>query len=286
MIGRFIHLQNVLENEEIIEPDSYAALNASASRVLYVKRDFLYKSGEWRGNNIEAGISNAKRNDIKTIVVSHSDFKTARSDLLRIKATTRIQHVFGTNTVPFRQFSYSLPLGLTSDEKFSDVHHLFSDHSLLYKAHIQTEPKSSFDGTIYSNFNFKTNRKKRLPLLNLLPDLPYKVINHEPDVSVEGRVSYLSNLRSASLVLCPEGNGVDTHRLWETLYMGGTPVLLRNPALSSILDQLPVIQLKSWTQLKNQSFIEESWTRVAHFQWNPELLNKSYWQQKVLDTVR
>lgn len=285
MIGRFSNLQDVLDNDEIIEPNIYTQVDSVEDGVLYVKRDFLFRPGEWRGVHIDSGVITAKKHNVRTIVVSHSDYLTSRIDLLRVKAISGVKRVMGTNTIPFRNFSFSLPLGLTSDELTSDVHHLFSDHSLLSLAMDQVETKQSFDGSIYANFNYKTNVKKRLPLLEKLPSLPLEVLKHEPDISAEGRVSYLRNLRRASLVLCPEGNGVDTHRLWETLYMGGTPVVLRNPALSTMLDVLPVIQLNSWTELQNSSRIEELWFQISKFNWDSEMLYKRYWQKKITDSI-
>lgn len=281
MIGRFNNLQDVLNNGEVIEPNIYSEIDSLNQGVLYVKRDYLFRSGDWRGVHIDAGVTTAKTKHIDTIVVSHSDFITNRIDVIRTKVTSGVSKIFGTNTIPFRNFAFSLPLGLTSDEESSEVHHLFSNHSLLSIAHGQIESTKTFEGTIYANFNYATNVKKRLPLLKMLPDLPYKIINQEPEISKEGRINYLRNLRNASLVLCPEGNGVDTHRIWETLYMGGTPVVLRNPVMSSLLDLLPVIQLKSWKELQNITQIEKRWTNIETLKWDSQMLYKNYWHKKI-----
>ena len=48
--------------------------------------------------------------------------------------------------------------------------------------------------------------------------------------------------------LCPRGAGEDTHRLWEALYLGSIPVVVRS-ALSPLYDDLPVIQLDAWSEL-------------------------------------
>jgi hypothetical protein len=95
--------------------------------------------------------------------------------------------------------------------------------------------------------------------------------------SESGRVQYLSSLRSNSFVLCPEGNGVDTHRLWETLYMGGIPIVLKTQYLSDILAILPVVQLNDWSELGNQKFLESEWHRVQNNNNNFDLLKLSYW---------
>lgn len=63
-------------------------------------------------------------------------------------------------------------------------------------------------------------------------------------------------LANYSLVLCPRGNGVDTHRAWETLYVGRIPVVLSS-AMDAAFSGLPVMILKSWDDLKNESHITD-----------------------------
>ena len=47
-------------------------------------------------------------------------------------------------------------------------------------------------------------------------------------------ISYFRLVRRYKFVLCLEGNGHDTHRVWETLYMDAFPVLLRSSFSESI----------------------------------------------------
>ncbi len=78
---------------------------------------------------------------------------------------------------------------------------------------------------------------------------------------VKERVSTRRHLRNVDLhnfVACPRGNGVDTHRVWESLYRGSIPVLVRN-AWSESLRNLgfPVHILEEWDEIRsvpNESF--------------------------------
>jgi hypothetical protein len=48
-------------------------------------------------------------------------------------------------------------------------------------------------------------------------------------------------------VACPQGNGIDTHRFWETLYRGSIPVVLQSNWSGKIKALgIPVIELTSW----------------------------------------
>jgi len=59
---------------------------------------------------------------------------------------------------------------------------------------------------------------------------------------------YSKALHSHKYVLCPEGNGMDTHRLWETLYAGSIPIVSRNSWSDSLIDAgFPLVQTDVWT---------------------------------------
>lgn len=56
--------------------------------------------------------------------------------------------------------------------------------------------------------------------------------------------------------LSPRGNGMDTHRSWEMLLLGMTPIVKSGP-LDKLYDGLPVIIVKDWEDLCQQNYLEE-----------------------------
>ena len=42
---------------------------------------------------------------------------------------------------------------------------------------------------------------------------------------------YFDATLECSFIVCPEGNGIDTHRFWECLYLGLVPVILEESLL-------------------------------------------------------
>lgn len=42
-------------------------------------------------------------------------------------------------------------------------------------------------------------------------------------------------------VLCPGGNGIDTHRVWETIYRGSLPIVLDNSWSRSLVKKFPLV---------------------------------------------
>ena len=58
-------------------------------------------------------------------------------------------------------------------------------------------------------------------------------------------------------MLCPRGNGLDTHRAWETLYIGRIPVVAAS-AMDAVFERLPVIILGSWDELNNTAVLAQN----------------------------
>jgi len=61
-----------------------------------------------------------------------------------------------------------------------------------------------------------------------------------------------------AFIACPRGNGIDTHRLWETLYRGSIPVVKRS-AWTEMIEELglPIVQLDSWEEIHQLNLEEE-----------------------------
>ena len=60
---------------------------------------------------------------------------------------------------------------------------------------------------------------------------------------------YLAELSEHMFVLCPCGNGPDTHRIWETLYCGRIPIVLTHPALLPFW-HYRILFLECWQHLE------------------------------------
>lgn len=96
---------------------------------------------------------------------------------------------------------------------------------------------------VYFNFNISTNYWKRQECFN---SLAHKLIG-EPTVSPE---NYHAILSQYEFCICPEGNGVDTHRLWEALYLKCIPIVIQSPHIDILKNQLniPMVILNSWDE--------------------------------------
>ena len=271
-LNRFDELRQVLIEEDLITSDGYLAHTISCPECTYLKSDFTYRRGIWRGEE-QNSLLRSRRGVTSNLVVGHSDrtFSKMNSFLAYAKG---FRYVWGINVLPIEKLASSIPLGLTNSTSESAAHLIFGNHSHLEEAISITQPKR-FKAIYYANFSLGTNFQERSKVKKILDQIesPFS----EPLISNRGRVEYLKSLRQSDLVICPEGNGVDTHRIWETLYMGGTPAVLLNPIINPLVANLPVLVLQDWSELLDSKRIERMWNELDVKNYNFNKLRLSYW---------
>ena len=131
------------------------------------------------------------------------------------------------------------------------------------------------DINLYINFRVNTNFKERKDIHNRFKNEPW-VISNSPDLD---KITYLNSLSKASFVLCPWGNGVDTHRFWETLYAGSIPVTKKHPTYKSAED-LPALFVNDYKEI-NYDLLESFMSNLNLNDYNFEKLTKEYWNKKI-----
>ena len=85
-------------------------------------------------------------------------------------------------------------------------------------------------------------------------------------------------------VICPPGNGIDTHRFWEALYLKTIPIIEKNE-ISRFLKKagFPILLLDKWTDLSK--FNEEKLKKFyisKKKDFSCKYLFQNYWKKKIL----
>lgn len=60
---------------------------------------------------------------------------------------------------------------------------------------------------------------------------------------------FLKELISYKFCLCPSGNGLDTHRFWESLYLRTIPIVVRIPLYTYFSKFFPILIVDSWDNI-------------------------------------
>lgn len=74
-------------------------------------------------------------------------------------------------------------------------------------------------GWLYANFRVESHPESRKPAMDLVKAKSGEgwITWDEPGLTP---AQCLARMAAHRFVMCPRGNGIDTHRLWETLYLG------------------------------------------------------------------
>lgn len=134
----------------------------------------------------------------------------------------------------------------------------------------------SKDKNVYMCFKESTNTEvRRLCLRFLCPTVDFL-----PMIEPQQNILLLQRYK---FCICPEGNGLDTHRLWEALYVKTVPILLRSKFSENIqnVTKLPMILLDSWddfdlSKLPNYNTFD--------FNVGSQYLSFKYYESLILET--
>jgi hypothetical protein len=127
-----------------------------------------------------------------------------------------IKHVYAQN-VDFKNSEKVtlLPIGIANSMW------THGDLNTLYQVMIDTYKNQKLQN-VYVNINPNTFGYRKVILDQMIKDKTFVLSSSKP------YKEYLTELANHMFCLCLRGNGIDTHRFWESLYLGVIPVIINN----------------------------------------------------------
>ena len=126
--------------------------------------------------------------------------------------------------------------------------------------------------------NIRNNPSERSPLYSNKFDNDVTVIDGQISLT-----EYEILLQQHDFIFCPEGNGPDTHRLWETLYMGKIPIV-KSALWNRNFRDLPIMFVDSFINAtkgaREKYLIALETSRI-----NSSKLGVRYWQNLMTGDV-
>jgi hypothetical protein len=262
----------MLNVEDIICGDKFLELSQEHPNISYLKTDVFVRPSWWHDE---------WRNQPHTIkpnpiwISGHSDF--AIDWIIYGLYSSQCEVWYSTNVATNQPNLVGIPLGITNDCSDSHLHPILGNKEQMID--ILRFPKRN-DHLLYMNINIATYPQERNRVYELFRSCPW--VKVEPcEYSSDARRKYLQTIRNSTFVLCPRGNGVDTHRLWETLYMGSIPIVIRDIAFREFYD-LPILFIDDWSEI-SEDFLRTEYDRITNStHWNMEKLKFGYWKQRIL----
>ena len=110
-----------------------------------------------------------------------------------------------------------------------------------FKANVQSRDKNL--ELLVGPFGDTSSERRLLNDLENIPGMEVKQRTKRVRPS-----AYPELLRGSTWIACPRGNGIDTHRVWESLYVGSKPIVLDNSWSRSLLSLgYPLLLSKDWS---------------------------------------
>jgi hypothetical protein len=172
----------------------------------------------------------------KVLICGNSDFNfTAVPKMPKSVERMFLQNSSISNSVNI----FTLPIGLEN---------ISLGRSGLKKYHKPRECKKIIDMVLFPPMS-PTNKSRFDALIWSLENLDISA----PHPTLVSPKEYFDIVSGYKFVFCGEGNGFDTHRIWEVLYQGSFPVLLENEWSSSLsMYGLPILYIQNFDELSKE----------------------------------
>ena len=214
-------------------------------------------------------------------------FITGNSDLgitdeIAALAPRNIKKWYAANALTHNSIVEPIPLGL-ENQCFSkrDGHGIGYPDRASLKETILKNLNTNYEATefLYCNFNVATNPVHRQKIYNIAQKSKHITIDN-PILSLH---DMFQKIQDHKMILCPSGNGIDTHRLWEVLYSNRVPVTINinNFSIYKLYEQLPIIILDTIEDIIDYDLLYQKYLTVKNTTYNLNLLSIDYWTNRI-----
>lgn len=166
------------------------------------------------------------------LITHNGDFGVTQQMFERLNTPNLIKW-YGQNILFEHPKIQSLPIGLDRGLR-EDIY-----NSVLNEDHIRIVRSDLFYFRHWGDSMVKAYRDSVRSAL-----MSQGLIQHEK----QGITEHLMDLKSSMFCPCPNGNGVDTHSLWECIYMGCVPIVEDSINVRFYKD-LPILIINDWNNL-------------------------------------
>jgi hypothetical protein len=202
-----------------------------------------------------------------------------------------VVHWYAQNVCCLHPRISSLPIGLENNYCFPELKKIEKLVAKRQELQSGSIPRTRL---AYINFNPGTNPAERQPLYKMFKDADWATKKCVQNGN--GYDEYIHDLCTHKYCLCPQGNGTDTHRLWEALYLRCIPVVKWHHNIGFYTgsyvrsdwetSSLPIFCPFDWNYVK-QLVLDNSYEQFsAGGLWAKAeiVLDFSFWRDRILNT--
>ena len=252
--------------------------------VQYIKMDFIKQRNGfivtingWRDRHEQIDL-----NSVEILVTGHSDYSVDEAEL-PILNLPRLKCWFCANKNIEHPKLHSIPLGITNKDEPATRgrHKIIGNTDRIYEI-AQNPPAYKPTKLAYLNLCVTNYTYERERIMVLLANKQW--ITHEvPEITESGHHNFLSKIHDHKFTISPRGNGLDTHRLWESLYLGTIPIVKKHLSMKDFED-LPILFVNEWEDV-TEDFLKEQYDLMMKKTYNMKKITITYWCDKICDLV-
>ena len=263
----------VLTNKQFqeINPQNIEIIYSNNSHVCYQRNQLNISDGDTVfcvNSSIELLFHHIKDENLKnlTLITSQTDDKISKKILKKLP--TQFIRWYSINVDCTDSQLISIPLGLSNGyDKNLDL----DDNLINIDLNSFTKRKENL---LYLSFEDNTNIRHRSGLKNYFSQFKWAKILYKKNEIFE----YENDLRISNFVLCPQGNGIDTHRIWESLYCGSIPIVEDHIGFDQFKN-LPIMFVDDFYKISEKSL--ENFLETLQVQ-TLDIIDFNYWKNEII----
>ena len=276
---------SVLDNLKNIPEEEYITCQrivdfCRVNTVPYIKTDpikyrqhygsqFIVTNGGWNGFYDVTELDKTP-----VLVTGYSDHPISDTELDLLEQPN-LKAWFANNINIRHPKLHAVPLGLPNEVDYEIQGNTRAIHE------VAQSPKV-IKNLAYMNFKIQTFPAERKKVYELFSDKSW-VATDAINCDMDGHKQYLNNIRSCSFCICPRGNGFDSHRLMEALYLGTIPIVKKCIAMEQFYD-LPCVFIDDWSEV-NEEFLHKKYDEIMKRDYDLSKLHMSYWCDRIATAV-
>lgn len=188
------------------------------------------------------------------ILITHNGDISVSDEYLKYMDTPNLIKWYGQNINTIHPKLQSIPIGI-ANEKW-----IHGNEDILFEVLNFNLKKERL---VYVNFDINTNRIERNYCITELNKKGLFMENKLPFKE------YLEEVSKSYFVVSPNGNGIDCHKTWESLYLKSIPIVTKSINID-FYNHLPIIIINNWSEFNPTNFNKDLYDKI----WGNFDLNK------------
>jgi hypothetical protein len=200
------------------------------------------------------------------ILITHNSDGNITEDLRYVVDNDKIIRMYSQNVMIEHPKLHLIPIGIANS---------MWPHGNIAAINTVISSQIPKNKDVYFYFNVSTNRKKREECRRIIEQKGVAFGNNLENSQ------YLQHLAEHKFAICPDGNGIDSHRIWECLYLGVIPIVNKNMFTTQLQKNYPCIVLDSWEDYNHDEIMSRYESLSNELACIKNTLNFSYYDSLI-----